>query len=230
MSKIVRKTALLFGSSSGASQIAKFGSLAASSIAYSTDPAVIQSLSAWLTGWFGAIVGANSPAIEDMNAFCYVMAYQISYLMQAGIAEWDSGTTYYIGSMVNSSGAIYVSKTDTNLNHAVTDTTNWKPLSTNIVTVNPSTQSPYTLTSTDIGTTFLVQSSNAAMQFNLPAPVANFYFNVVDRDGNFLNNNCTIHRNAAEKIEGLAADFVMQASYGNWGIVGDGTNWFFRSK
>lgn len=127
MAKIIRKVAKIFGSSSGALEVSEFGSLAAGLPVYSTDPAVIQSLAQWLEGWFSAVVGANSPAIEDMNAFCYVMAYQISYLMQAGVAEWDATTTYYIGSMVNDGGALYISKTDDNLNNVLTDTANWQP-------------------------------------------------------------------------------------------------------
>lgn len=127
MSKISRVTAKLFGSGAGLDQIAQFGSLAAGSANFTTNPATIQALSEWLDGWFSAVIGGNSPAIEDMNAFCYVMAYQICYAFQEGVAEWDSGTTYYIGSVVNSSGRLYVSITDTNLNNAVTDTANWYP-------------------------------------------------------------------------------------------------------
>lgn len=125
MSKITRKTAVVFGASAGFQQIAEFGSFAASTPAFSTDPAVIQSLSQWLEGWFGAVVGNNSPAIEDMNAFCYVAAYQLAYVMQAGIPEYDSGTTYYTGSFVNSSGNIYVSLQDNNVGHPISNTTYW---------------------------------------------------------------------------------------------------------
>jgi len=129
MAKTVRKTAKIFGSTPGANQIAQFGSLAFGTPAYSVDPAVIQSLSQWLTGWFSAVIGANSPAIEDMNAFCYVMAYQIYYILQTGVGEWDSGTTYYIGSVVqDNTGILYTSLTNTNLNNALTDGTNWRAI------------------------------------------------------------------------------------------------------
>lgn len=125
MAKITRKTALIFGISAGINQIAEFGSLAAGTPVFTTDPAVIQSLSNYLGGWFNAVVGGNSPAIEDMNALCYLFAYQIAYGMQAGIPEWDAGTTYYINSLVQSGGVIYMSRTDTNLNNAVTSAANW---------------------------------------------------------------------------------------------------------
>lgn len=127
MSKIARKTAILFGGSAGANQIAQFGSLAAASPSFSTDPAVIQSLSNWTVGWFSGVETGNSPAIEDMNAFCYVDSYQLAYIMQAGIAEWDSGTTYYIGSLCTgvSTGIIYVSLVNNNLNNLVSDAGSW---------------------------------------------------------------------------------------------------------
>ncbi len=129
MAKITRKSALVFGSTSSASQIAKFGSFAAGSPVYSTDPAVIQALGSWLSGWFTAVSASNSPTIEDMNAVCYVMAYQIAYALQTGVAEYDAGTTYYKGSVANDgTGNIYVSITDTNLNQGLASTANWQPM------------------------------------------------------------------------------------------------------
>lgn len=129
MSKILRATQKLFGSTAPTNQMSEFGSLAAGTPArYSggtITPSIIQSLSAFVEGWFSAVIGENSAAIEDMNAVCYLFAYQLCYLFQAGCAEWDAATTYFIGSMVNVAGVIYVSKTDNNLNHAVTDATNW---------------------------------------------------------------------------------------------------------
>lgn len=128
MAKIIRKTATIFGSAAGTDQIAQFGSLAAASPSFSTDPAVIQALANWQDGWFAGVETGNSPAIEDMNAYCYVTSYQEAYALQAGIPEWDSGTTYYIGSFVRGvgTGILYVSLLDTNLNNAVTNGTYWQ--------------------------------------------------------------------------------------------------------
>lgn len=125
MAKITRKAAKIFGASAGANEIAEFGSLAAGSPVFTTDPDVIQTLSNYLEGWVAAVIGSNSPAIEDMNALCYLFAYQIAYTMQAGVPEYNSGTTYYIGSLVNSGGILFVSRTDTNLGNPVTDSTKW---------------------------------------------------------------------------------------------------------
>ncbi len=107
MTRLTRETQQIFGQNIGFQQAIEFGSLANSSTTYLTTPLtgasipLIQSLSNWLTGWYGAVVGSNAPCIQDMNAMCYVFAYQLAYLMQAGIAEWDSGTTYFTGDTVN---------------------------------------------------------------------------------------------------------------------------------
>ena len=238
MSKILRKTAQIFGSNAGPNQLAKFGSLAAGSPTFSTDPAVIQALSNYLTGWFGAIIGANSPAIEDMNALCFLFAYQLAYGFQAGVAEWDSGTTYYTGSMVNSGGQLYVSLTDNNLNNAITSVANWRPafITPQITNINPATQSPYAMVTTttattgDNGKTFLVNSANGAMRFNLPQPVANFEFTVKDIAGSLGTNPITFHRFGSELFEGLAADYVALAPFGEWTIGTDGTNWYITGR
>lgn len=129
MSRLIRYTQKIFGSTAGATQIAEFGSLAAAApMTYSGStitPAIVQGLSEYLEGWFGAIIGNNSPAIEDMNSLCYLFAYQLTYIMQAGLPEWDSATTYYVGDLAQSGGIIYASLTDTNLNNPLTDGSNW---------------------------------------------------------------------------------------------------------
>lgn len=127
MAKITREPMKVFGSAAGTDQIAQFGSLFAGAPAYSTDPSTIQALSNYLTGWFAAAIGGNSPTIEDMNAICYLFAYQIAYLMQTGVPEWEAGTTYYIGSIVQDGlGNEYVSIADNNTNNATSDATKWK--------------------------------------------------------------------------------------------------------
>lgn len=130
MAKLTKVAQKIFGSGAGTNQISQFGSLFAGSPAFTTSPVTAQSLSNWLTGWLGAAIGGNSPAIEDMNAVHFVTTYQLAYLMQAGVAEWDAGTTYYTGSFVNVSGVLYISLTDDNLNNLVSDTSNWKVFST----------------------------------------------------------------------------------------------------
>ena len=127
MSKISRKTSKLFASTAGGSDIGVFGSLAAGSPAYSTDPAVIQSLSNFLTGWAAETIATRRPAYQDFNALDFLTFYQLGYLFQAGVAEWDAGTTYFAGSICTGvvTGVLYQSLVDDNLNNAVTDPTKW---------------------------------------------------------------------------------------------------------
>lgn len=117
MAKIPKVYQRRFGSAAGADQLAKFGSLAAGApVRYdaTANPVDIMSLSNWLDGWFGAVIGANSPAIEDVNAAFFVAFYQLAYLMQSGIPEWDTTTIYYKGSRAVYGGLLYVSLTDDN--------------------------------------------------------------------------------------------------------------------
>jgi len=188
MAKIDRKLMKIFGTNATAQQRGVFGSLAAGSPAYSTDPETIQSLSNYLGGWFDAVLGNNSPAIEDMNSLHFLFAYQLAYLMQAGIPEWNDETTYYIGSLAtNSTGTVYVSRTDNNLNNILTNTTNWKPVGGSIMTAvgdilygstnggatrlaGNITTAPYFLTQTGTGA-----ASQAPTWRELKAPVRTVY-------------------------------------------------------
>lgn len=130
MAKIIRKGQRIFGSTAGVNQIAQYGSLANSTPNFTTDPTVIQALSQYLDGWFDAVIGGNSPAIEDMNALCYLFAYQLAYLMQEGIAEWDATTTYFKGSIAqDGSGTEFLSLADNNLNNALA-VADWFPVGT----------------------------------------------------------------------------------------------------
>lgn len=133
MAKITRVAQRIFGSGAGVDQIAQFGSLFAGTPAFTTSAAVAQSLSNWLTGWFAAAIGGNAPAIEDMNAAMFVMTYQLAYILQTGSPEWNTDTVYYIGSIANDgSGVLYKSLTNANQGNALSDTANWRKLSSSV--------------------------------------------------------------------------------------------------
>lgn len=228
MPKIDRKTAKMFASLAGPTEVGQFGSLAAGSIAYSKDPDVIQALPQFLSGWYAAVVGSNSPAIEDMNALQYVFAYQIAYLLQRGVPEWDAETEYFIGDIVtDDDGSAFKSIADNNLNNPVTDGTKWAPFgTTETQTIDPATQSPYVLTTGDNNRTFLVQTQNGAQQFELPPPASNMIFTVKDIGGSAALNPMLIVRDGSEQIEGLAADYTLDSDYGVWNFICDGANWW----
>lgn len=120
MPKIARKSAKIFASNATAAAggIAQFGSLAAGTPNYSTDPDVIQGLSQYADGWSAAVLGTKSPALEDRNALDYLISYQQAYLMQQGVPEWLSTETYYKNSyVVDSNGDLRRSIIDNNTNH-----------------------------------------------------------------------------------------------------------------
>ena len=147
-SKIIRKTASIFcgGLSAGSDQVEQFGSKVVTGTPnYSVDPAVIQELSAWADGWKPALNATNnSEYLQDRNAVDLVATYQIAYLLQQGIPEWDSATPYFINSIVKYGGIFYNSLVDNNTgNEPDTSPTDW---------VNMSAQPTQTVLSAGSGT------------------------------------------------------------------------------
>lgn len=129
MAKLARKTLKLF--SSTAANNGQFGSAQAGSPLVSADPTVIQSLSAWASGWVSAVIGGQKlPPLEEFQGVQYVHSYSTAYLFQEGMPEYDTGTTYFINSIVKKAGTLqlYGSITDNNTGNPLTDVVNWKLL------------------------------------------------------------------------------------------------------
>lgn len=203
MSKITRYTQKLFGSTAGPNQIAEFGSLAAGTpnrySGSTVTPALIQALGNYLSGWEASVEGGFSPAIEDMNSLFYLLSYQTAYLLQQGVPEWDAGTTYYIGSIVqDGSGNIYTSLTNTNLNNVLSSVSNWgllitssKSLGTaatqgNVLYSAAVTQTTSSLSYIDVITDTLVVNGLTPVEVRLTAdPAAVSYIGV--SGGNVTN-------------------------------------------
>lgn len=120
MSKITRVFQKQFASAAPTSDVAQFGSLAAASPVTTKNPVTIQGLTAFLGGWASAVevVGSQPSvqALEDVNALDFLTFYQLAYIFQAGIPEWDAETTYYTNSYVQVTGTLYKSLIDTNIN------------------------------------------------------------------------------------------------------------------
>jgi hypothetical protein len=231
MARLSRVYQKIFGSSAPSGKISQFGSLAAGSPVTTTNPATVQGISEFLQGWTSAVVGPAAPAIEDMNALFYLAFYQFAYLFQAGVAEWDASTTYYIGSIVNDgTGALYISLQDNNLNNAVSNGAFWKSaLGGNAILSNGLTSvktSNYTIQVSDGGKCILLNSAAASFNLTLITPTAGFSFSVKDTTGSLSTFPVTIVRNTANKIENLTSDYVLGADYGFWTFFFDGTNWF----
>jgi hypothetical protein len=84
----------------------------------------------------------------------------------------------------------------------------------------------YTILSTDNKKIIICDSSGGAFNLTLPTPAAGFAISVKDKLGTFSTNNVTLVRAGSEKIENLAANYAMQADFGSYHIVSDGTDWF----
>ena len=193
MAKLTRALQKIFGGSLlPTGNIAQIGSLAAATPNYSTDPNVLQALSQYLGGWAACTTGNSSPALEDMNGLFYLITRQLAYLMQAGIAEYDGTTVYYIGSWVTVAGVAYVSTTDNNSGNPVTDTNHWQTLQSQILGGVPSipqaalARAWVTFDGTQTGTITPKASYNISSVVRSPGEVAHYTVNFA---GQFPNAN-----------------------------------------
>lgn len=74
---------------------------------------------------------------------------------------------------------------------------------------------------------FLILLNNSgAITVTLPVPTNGRVLILKDIAGTAGTNNITLARNAAEKIEGIAASRTLQTNWGSWSIYSNGTDWF----
>lgn len=122
MAKISRQPLRLFGGAGNPNNFEQFGSTTAGSTLRTKDIPTIQLLDAWSNGWQDAVIESNkAPFLEDMNAIMYVFGYELAYVLQAGIPEWDPDTTYYVGSYVTYQARIFSSNQDDNIGNQPLD-------------------------------------------------------------------------------------------------------------
>ena len=99
--KIFGNTASTTGNPDTGAEIGQFGSAKAGTYNATADVETIQALPAYEQGWIGAVIPDQQyPTLPEMTGVNKVLSYQTGYLMQEGIPEWDSGTTYYKNSIV----------------------------------------------------------------------------------------------------------------------------------
>ena len=78
-------------------------------------------------GW--GIVGVNeNPTKQDFNGLGFTLGQLLSYLHQAGVAEWNGAQEYFNGSIVNRLGSVYRCLTSVHVSATVpeNDPTNWR--------------------------------------------------------------------------------------------------------
>ena len=127
MAKLVRKTQKIFGENSPNNEMTSFGSPTLGSPNFTRDLDAIQSVE-FSNGWFPTILeGAIRPYAEDMNGMFYLFTYQLKYLFEQGIPEWDIGTTYYTNSICKYGTELYISLVDNNTgNNPISTTGYWQ--------------------------------------------------------------------------------------------------------
>jgi len=115
MAKLDRKTQKIFGENSTSDQMTAFGSPTLDNPVFTKNIDQIQSAE-FSKGWFPTILdGAIRPFAEDMNGLFYLFTYQLKYILEQGLAEYDANTTYYINSLCKYGSDIYLSITNDNI-------------------------------------------------------------------------------------------------------------------
>lgn len=135
MAKIPRIAGLKqFGVNGSASDFGQWGSLYAGSPLTTMVPSVIQALSEFQVGLAQEVLAGARPALEDFNGIFLLIFNQLCYLLQQGIPEYDSSTTYFLNSFCSYSGLIYQCINDGSgagiTNVVPTNTGAWSPLVT----------------------------------------------------------------------------------------------------
>lgn len=118
--KLTRYLQKIFGSNSQPTEKVDFGTPTNGRAIYATDPETIQT-DYYEKGWFPESLSGNiRPYAEDMNALHYVHSYQLAYILQAGVPEWNKDTPYFKDCIVRGATSttgriLYVSNQDNNI-------------------------------------------------------------------------------------------------------------------
>lgn len=133
MSKLERKNHKVFGINATETKVGQFGSANATTKINTKDVEKIQALDAWEQGWeAGAVGNKRYPTQQERTGVDYEHSYQIGYMLQEGIPEWNKDTTYNKGSIIklvrDTKIVLYNSLQDNNKNNALTNTDYWEKL------------------------------------------------------------------------------------------------------
>lgn len=133
MSKLERKNHKVFGINATETKVGQFGSANATTKITTKDVEKIQALDAWEQGWEAGAVGNNRyPTQQERTGVDYEHSYQIGYMLQEGIPEWNKDTTYNKGSIIklvnDTKIVLYNSLQNNNKNNALTNTDYWEKL------------------------------------------------------------------------------------------------------
>lgn len=210
-----RITQKIFGSNAGNQGITAYGSPATGNTIYTKDLNEIQT-PAFEIGKEAGFVSGKCPVYTDDTGIDFVITKQLAYLLQKGVAEWDSNTTYFQGDIcqvkTNNIPTLFYSLIDNNLNNNPANSLiNWFNLNTmNFTGLNLNTP-------IDFNTYTQQGNYNLSSNLHTNAPIdTEFACNLqVLTDGSTLN------------VVQLVQDLTNSTSYvryrlndvwGNWGV------------
>lgn len=227
MAKITRKHQKIFaGGVPVTNVVAEFGSLAQGAAGYTGDPDGIQTTE-YEGGWGEAVINNFAPCIQDFNALFYLITYQLAYLLQAGIAEWNSLTSYYIGSLVHDgSGGIYMSLTNDNVGHAVSTAGEWTPIFSRKIQNTNAGSGNITADNTDwfiIWNSLIQDIGNQYVILPTPSASNSGREILVKFTGSDANGTPTVRANDNSTIDGEAHIHLVRWTTRRF--MSDGTNW-----
>lgn len=78
----------------------------------------------FLRGW-GIVGPSDQPSLQDFNAAMYTNGQLLAYLHQMGVAEFNADQEYYIGSVTQAGGDIYISLQNNNTGRAPASNPTW---------------------------------------------------------------------------------------------------------
>lgn len=236
MAKLPRTTQKIFGKNAPENQITTFGSIKAGTPVYTQSASQIMN-SAFEGGWSEAVEDDYAPYRQDRNAVDTAITQQLGYLFQDGIPEWDSGTTYYKGSVVkvvNGNALTFYKSIADNNTSSVNTTNKWhKMLDINASNqiVSPSINTPTISGGSMSNGTF----ANPTFSGNVNVPLASQSSSTdstIAASIGWVNNPATstnvVHRSGDETIAGtktFTGNIVSTANNNFWQHnIAKGTN------
>lgn len=78
----------------------------------------------FLRGW-GIVGPSDQPSLQDFNAAMYTNGQLLAYLHQMGVAEYNATQEYYLGSVTQVGGVIYISLQNANTGRAPASNPAW---------------------------------------------------------------------------------------------------------
>jgi hypothetical protein len=169
-------------------------------------------------GATGAVVGTtNNQTFTGLNKFDKEINYKA--ILASGVATPSAG---YVGLFFDTTDLVFKYKNSAGAVNTVGGGAGGGIAGTAPVAKTAN----YTLIDpADDGRVILCDSSAGAFYVQFPAPRNGFKVTMKDVGGAFSTNAVTAKRNTGELIEGQG-DYLMEADYGSWSWVSNGTDWF----